>query len=215
MKIRTPEQLSDFLSSEIAWRKKELTALRSLVESAKSTGKRKTFIRGGIALLYANWEGFVKQAASGYLEFVAMQRLQYADVTANFIALAVKAKLEAARQTNKAAVFNEVAEFFLTGLSGRCQFPYKGVIKTKANLSSEVFRDIVCILNLDYSLYETKEKFIDQKLLKQRNRIAHGKYLLVDCDEYLEVHREVISLLNLFRNQIDNAVLMQAYLRSE
>ncbi len=73
MNIRTVDQLNEFLSGEIIWRKKELTALRSLVESAKSsTDKQNALIRSGMTVLYAHWEGFVKAAASAYLEFVAM-----------------------------------------------------------------------------------------------------------------------------------------------
>ena len=158
MNIRTVDQLNDFLSGEIIWRKKELTTLRSLVESAKSsTDKQNALIRSGMTVLYAHWEGFVKAAASAYLEFVAMQRLSYQALTANFIALAMKGKLEDARQTNKASIFNEVAEFFLTGLSETCRIPYKDAIDTKSNLSSEVFKEIVCMAGLITHLIRQKK----------------------------------------------------------
>ncbi|MBD2666493.1 MAE_28990/MAE_18760 family HEPN-like nuclease [Richelia sinica] len=64
MKIRTVEQLSDILARELAWRKVELSALKSLIDSKSfASGKRKALLRSGITILYAHWEGFVKVAA--------------------------------------------------------------------------------------------------------------------------------------------------------
>jgi hypothetical protein len=214
MKIHTVEQLSDFLSAEIVWRKKELSILRSLVESETSPARQSAILRSGITVLYAHWEGFVKATATAYIQFVAMRRLPYKELTANFIALGMKGKLEEARQTKKASIFNEVAEFFLTGLSEKCKISYKDAIDTKYNLSSAILKEIICILNFDYSAYASKEKLIDHKLLNPRNRIAHGKYLEIDVDEYLELHEEIISLMNLLRNQIDNAASTRTYRRN-
>lgn len=69
------------------------------------------------------------------------------------------------------------------------------------------------MLGLDYSPYATKEKIIDERLLGLRNNIAHGKYLTIDLRDYLELHSEVITMLNTFRNQIDNSANTQSYLR--
>jgi hypothetical protein len=142
-----------------------------------------------------------------------MQRLSYEELTANFIALSVKRKLEAARRTYKASIFNQVVEFFLTGLSERCNLPYKDAVDTKSNLSSDIFREIVIMLNIDYSFYVTKEHFIDEKLLKNRNYIAHGQYLTMTITDYILLHREIISLMEIFRNQIINSAITNAYRR--
>lgn len=156
MKIRTSAQLSDFLSDEIIWRKKELATLRRLVDSAKSLiENRNPLIRSGIMLLYAHWEGFVKAAASAYLEFVAMQRLSYEELTPNFIALGMKRQLDEAKGTNKPSIYNQVAEFFLTRLSERARIPYKDVVDTKSNLSFGFFMEIIEMLNLDSTPYGT------------------------------------------------------------
>ncbi len=65
MKLNTAEQLSDRLSHDLAWRKKELSEVKSLVETRSfSDSKHKALVRSGICLLYAHWEGFVKLAAN-------------------------------------------------------------------------------------------------------------------------------------------------------
>lgn len=214
MKIRNIEQLNQFLDEEISWRRKELSVLLGLIKSSpEEESKCKTLIRSGITVLYAHWEGFVKRAATAYLNYVVMQKLKYNQLTSNFLALAMKGKLNLMEETNRATVFNEVTEFILSGLDKRCSINYKRSINTESNLSSQVFKQILSVLNLDYSPYELKEKFIDMKILRRRNAIAHGERLDIDKEEYISVHKELIEIINSFKNQIDNAADIGAYKR--
>lgn len=214
MSIRNLENLSDSLSEDLAWRKKELSELKTLIEqNSFSSGRHQALLRSGVTILYAHWEGFVKRAATSYLEFVAMQRLRYDELSSNFIALAMKAKLNQATETNKATIFTEVAEFLITKLPERSSVPYKDVIQTGSNLSSSILKEIVCLLGLDYSAYETKQVVIDEKLLSKRNNIAHGEYLLLDRQAYLELHSQVIEMMENFRNQIENCASRKSYCR--
>ena len=50
--------------------------------------------------------------------------------------------------------------------------------------------------------------------LKTRNEIAHGEYSIFERDEYIELHEEVVAILDIFRNQIENATINQDYLRN-
>ena len=183
MKLRTAEQLSDRLSNELAWRKKELSEVKSLVETKKfSPAKHNALIRSGVCLLYAHWEGFVKLAANSYLEYVRMQTLCYEELASNFLALAMKEKLKEAKDTNKPSLYIPVCDFFLDELNQRCSLP-KDAISTESNLSSQIFREITHILGIDFSLYSTKSVLIDTKLLRTRNEIAHGEYSIFDEEE--------------------------------
>lgn len=211
MKIRTLEQLSDKLAEELAWRKKELSILKSLIDSKDfELAKRNALVRSGITMLYAHWEGFVKVSANSYVEFVAMQKLPYNQLANNFIALAMKDQLDQAKETEKATIYNEVAEFFMTKLNERSVIKYEFRIAT-SNLSSSVFKEIICMIGLDYSFYESKEVLIDEKLLGKRNIIAHGNYLDIDKKDYDELHRIVIEMMDTLRNQIDNAAATKEY----
>ncbi|BAY29181.1 hypothetical protein NIES2107_10220 [Nostoc carneum NIES-2107] len=211
MKIRTLEQLSDKLAEELAWRKIELSALKALIDlKSFSSGKQKALLRSGITMLYAHWEGFIKVAANSYLEFVAMQSLPYNKLSNNFIALAMKDKLEQANQSSKASIYNEVADFFMTKMTERSVIKYENRITT-SNLSSSVFKEIVCMLGLDYSFYESKEVLIDERLLKKRNMIAHGNYLDIDEKQYDELHIQIVSIMDNFRNEIDNCASTKKY----
>lgn len=214
MKIRTLEELVDALDREMAWRKKELFEIKRLVDSSKDSQREATLIRSGVAILYAHWEGFVKTAGTAYLNFVSMRRLKYEELADHLLALGMRNKLNQASQTKKATIYTEVAKFFLTGLSGRSSIPWESAIETKSNLKSDLLREVACVLGIDYTLYETKEKLLDEKLLKCRNEIAHGQYLLIDYAEFCYLFTEILNLLELFRNQIDNAATTRAYQRA-
>jgi hypothetical protein len=210
-KIRSIEQLQVVLDDELAWRKKELAVIKSLVTARSSTEIINCHIRSGIALLYAHWEGFIKAAGNAYLTYIASQRLSYLDLTNNFVAIATKRLVSEAGLSNKVMLYAKVTEFFISGLTDRCILPME--VETKSNLSSEVLREITYILGLDYREYELKAKLIDETLLKSRNEVAHGKYLLVGIEEFVELHRAIINLLDLFSNQISNAASTEAFKR--
>ena len=89
--------------------------------------------------------------------------------------------------------------------------PASAGVNTKANLKSEVLQEIMMSLGLDYSRLSTKEKLIDEKLLANRNRIAHGQYLNVAYAEYLELHVEVLGMMQEIFDQIDERASRGAY----
>lgn len=85
MSIRTAEQLSDRLATDLAWRKKELSEMKSLIEAKNVSDQRhKVLVRGGVCILYSHWEGFVKLAANSYLEYVNSKKLTYQELSSNF-----------------------------------------------------------------------------------------------------------------------------------
>ncbi|AFZ03241.1 MAE_28990/MAE_18760 family HEPN-like nuclease [Calothrix sp. PCC 6303] len=215
MKIRTLEHLNQRLTDDLIWRRKEISDLKSLIETNSfRLSKHNAVLRSGVTLLYANWEGYIKTAATSYLEFVARQQLTCEELAINFVAVAMKFKLKEASETNKATIFTEVANFMLTQTSQKISLPYEDVISTSSNLSSDILREIVCLLGLDYSFYQTKEVIINEQLLKRRNGIAHGEYLSLDREEYQQLHNEILGMMENFRTQVENNAIQKLYLRN-
>lgn len=170
--------------------------------------------RAAVALLYAHWEGFVKASAELYLEFVCMQRCKNSELADSMLAVLLRSKLQSAQASNKIRVHVNIVDFFRTQMQERHKLPYKNVIRTEANVSSLVLIEILRTLGLDSAEYESKCHMIDDKLLAKRNHIAHGSELDIDVEEYLELHDEILSLMNLLRNQIENAAATRQYLQS-
>ena len=212
MKIRTTEQLYDFMSKEISWRRKEMSEFKALILSNRnSINRQKALLRSAVAILYAHWEGFCKNVSTAYLEYVSLKRLSYNELSDNFIALGIKSKLDEFVTSNSVALHVHLIDFLLRRLPQRSAIPYRNVIHTRSNLSSSVFKEIVITLGLDYTGFSTKEKIIDEQLVKNRNSIAHGEYVLVDEQAFIELHAQIFAIMNELRNQIDNHAAQELY----
>ena len=208
MSIRTLEHLSDYLSEDLAWRKKELSSLNTMIEWNKLNSSK---TKGSVNLMYAHWEGFSKNASMAYIEFVSNRQLPFKELKRNFLAIYVKKRFHEASSSKKIHAFNEIVDFFLDDLNSKSNLPKSGVINTRSNLSSEVLREMIKVLGLDYTPFLTKENLIDIKLLKRRNSIAHGEYLDLDEEEYEQLFRNIILLMDEFRNQVDNSAYLETY----
>jgi RiboL-PSP-HEPN len=212
MSIRTIEQLYDALAADLIWRKKELSAYKLAMETAENRpDRRQAFLRGAVALLYAHWEGFVKQASQAYLEYVFYQRLKHSELAPPFLALAIRPLLRAAGDSGRIATHLRLTRFFLDGLDAPSVIPVKDGISTRANLSSRVLREIVDSLGLDYRDFETKAELIDEGLLESRNTIAHGEFLLVTPERFSQLHSEVIAMMETFSTQVTNAAALRRF----
>ena len=212
-KIRTSTQASDLLDREFAWRLKEIANLKSSIRTAESI-IRKTLLRAGVPLLYAHWEGFVKNAAEIYLNYVANQRHTYNELKSCFVVHGVKAKLNLLIDAQKAELNTSIVDFLLDELNERASIPYKDIINTQSNLNSSVFKSIAYSIGIDPSAYATKYIFIDKSVLGRRNSIAHGEYLDLNIDDYNKLSDGIISLLRQFKTDVENALTFNAYKRS-
>ena len=214
MSIRTVEDLTDKLSRELSWRKKELSDLKYYISlTTPNSTRRRVLGRCGITILYAHWEGFVKLAGRYFLEFIAMQRCRNEELHPNLLTLSMRKHVNLAPTIAKVSNFGKITNFFLSQMPTRAAIPYKTAIDTGSNLSSAVLREILWCLGLDYGPFETREKFIDSRLLGRRNSVAHGDVMDVDLGEYAEMRESVISMMTNLKTQIENSALLKTYLK--
>jgi hypothetical protein len=93
MPASTVEELGDDLDASLQWRRSELASLHSAVQGLARTAESAPFgralLRSSVALMYAHWEGFTKDALQGYLDFVARRRLKYGDLSDAFATLSL------------------------------------------------------------------------------------------------------------------------------
>ncbi len=210
MKPRTTNQLSDLLDNEMSWRRRELVTLRQTVENARDH-ELPLVLRAGVLLLYAHWEGFVKQTAQYYLEYVAAQRLQYKDLQENFLAHVMHGRIVQFYESKKATFHVEFFKFLRQRMSDTAPLENYCTVNTQANLNSDVFKEIVNTLGLNYKDYELKEKLIDYRLLKNRNEIAHGEASLIDRADFYLLYNEIMAIMEDFRTQIINSAVLNSY----
>ena len=212
MAIRTQEELIDKIAEDHIWRVREISELKELIALDTTSELRKRVLcRSGIALIYAHWEGFVKKSGTYFLEYVSFQRHNISELRSNFITLILKLKIDNASRSKKYSAFDEITEYILNNSNTRARVPYKNIINTESNLSTTVLKEITWCLGIDYSVFSSKEKLIDLRLVGRRNHVAHGQQLMVDDKDFAEMADEVMVLMNLFRNLLENSAVTGQY----
>lgn len=216
MKIKTTNDLQDAIDHEMSWRKRELSAIRANVVNSKRHAKE-TAIRAAVALLYAHWEGSIKNIATYYLEYVAMQSVSYGQLKPNFLAIAIRYDLKQFKNSNKSTVHTSIVSDIIKFQTVKSKIPTEGIIKTDSNLNSEIFIEIMSTIGLPCDDYEASYKLIDSVLLEKRNKIAHGERiesLELDEDRYCELHDQIFKLIQTFATQVSNAASLKYYLKT-
>ena len=212
MRVRNLTQLGEFLDEDLEWRKRELDTLKRMVERARPHEKA-FLLRAAVCVLYAHWEGFVRAAAESYASFVAAQGLRYRDLTPNFVALGLRTEVVNAGRSERLTDLTSVAEKMIHGLDERASIDWERSVQTGANLNSARFAQILCLIGRDGKEYESSNQLLDQKLLGKRNAVAHGRRDQVDEDDYAELHAEIIRLVDMFRDDVENAAALGNFRR--
>lgn len=210
MKIRTTEELQNKLDEDFAWRRKELGVIFTNIKSSKSI-QLNTNIRIGVVMLYAHWEGFIKNSAELYLVFVACKRLAVKDLSNNFVALTLRNKLKEFTETNKNTLHTQLIDYVLGDLNIRAQIPTENIIKTQSNLNSEILKEILSVIGVNYQKYELKEKYIDSQLLNIRNSVAHGQNPEISDIDFFKLYTEITELMSSIKTEISNNAIQNAY----
>lgn len=215
MSIRSFGDLSDNLDYDLAWRKKELSAIKYYVDQAKDDrGRYCVLARCGVTILYAHWEGFVKHASRSYLEYIAMQRLRNDQLQPYLLTLSLVSTVSISSESHKYSDFGKFTDFFISKLTSQAKLPFRSGLSTESNLSSKVLKEITWCLGIDYTLFESKEKFIDSHLLEKRNHIAHGKEMYITPDDFEEMRTIVIEMMTNLKTELENSAILRKFVKN-
>lgn len=208
MKVRTINELQDKLDKEIQWRKKELVDYNFIIEKNRNSTRLKPLVRGGIALSYAHWEGFIKMSSSYFINYISIKKIPLDQMQLNFLALSYMKRINKGNGIEECInLMSEIIE----NTQKPCKIYDKDIIETKSNLKFHVLKDILTSLGLEKSHFSSKENFIDKKLVDPRNDIAHGTYRGVVYEDFKIVHENVIPLMEHYKTLIENSSSEQTY----
>jgi MAE_28990/MAE_18760-like HEPN len=211
--LRTRDEFIESLDHEFSWRLKEIADIKSVIQSTELTMQR-TFLRAGVPILYAHWEGFVKTASESLLKFLNGQRLNHRQLKSCYIVSAAKKMLHDMEESGNPGDHIVIVDFFMDKMDSRAKLSIEGSIKTHSNLTSTNFERIAKSLGIAIDNYETKYPFINESLVERRNKIAHGEQLDIDAKIFNELVDEVVGLLRLYKNDLQNIVIQNSYRRS-
>lgn len=213
MIMRNLNQLAEYLDGELAWRKKELTTLKLRLDNSRAH-ERGVLTRAALCLLYAHWEGFVRVAAMGYVDYIVRQGVHLGNLTPNFVALALSTEMERACNSNKSTMHTALVMRLRSDLSEPFRVNPQRSIQTGANLKTDVLREILSVTGIDPTDYIGKRVIID-RLVDQRNLVAHGVHgegFEIALDDYENLHQDVIGLVEMFRTDVENAAALSRFL---
>jgi hypothetical protein len=208
-KIRTLSQFQDALDEEMVWRIREISAFK--ITTKQDTAENKVFIRAGVALVYAHWEGFIKASSEAYLSFVNSRRHPYRDLKSCFAVFGLKGKLNTLADSRKSEANIAALEFIVGEMHKPANLDLSAAINTESNLSSQVFANIAASLSISLERYETKFNLIDESLVSRRNAIAHGEYIDIKADDFRVLADDVLALMRAYKNDLQNAATLELY----
>jgi DNA-binding ferritin-like protein (Dps family) len=212
------KELENAIIEDWTWRKTEISTLILLAEDSKE----EVVLKSIILLLYAHWEGYIKKCSRFYLKFIADNKPRISDLTDNFRAVALKGiskeiinSKETLTLQNELGYIKKYSKIDSHTIDHHLTIDLEvekdgSIIDTNNNLNPAVFRNILDVVGLHYqSQYETREKYIENHLLANRNSIGHGNRKLANDDDFeLEINsvkklRDVIvSIIENFRDEI-------------
>ena len=210
MPLRDESELTDYLDRDMSWRRRELTTLSHMV-TRERRHVQTVVIRAGVCLLYAHWEGFIRTAAQGYLEYVANRRLRYRELRRNFLVIGMRSRIQRTLEQRSTAANVALVDAILDADTERMPSSIGNVIDTKSNLDSRILNEILLTVGFETSGYLSRERLLDVRLLGNRNKVAHGEQLDIDASDYVDLHGTVIDLMNRFKNDVENAVSARSY----
>jgi len=214
--------LYELIEKDYAWRITELSNYRNALIAEQNEKVRKATIRAGVPLLYAHWEGFVRQLANWYYEFVSYQSHNISDLSDSFASIILRAELNILEKSNKLKNHQRVVKMIFEEMNKTAFFSTRSPIKT-SNLKYEIFEDVCILLGISPTEFESrnKSKFdrniqltIDKDLVGQRNSIAHGEYLQMSIEEFKKLYDIVVNgfLFN-FKEIVMDCASNKKYLR--
>lgn len=207
----TEADFSAQVTEDRNWRIKEISDLKSAIKLGDGS-LRKVLLRALVAICYAHWEGYIRFAAKKYMEYVALRRLQFAELDRQFVRNYFLPRL-AALSTSKASLVQQcnIIDEVLNSSEHQFKRVNDDLINTRANLNFNVFSDICIVCGVSLGNFEDNTTFIDHVLLKRRNSIAHGEDTLIGFAELDEIASGTINLMRAFGDALENHVYRKTY----
>jgi len=168
--MKVEDFLAD-LSDAVDRRRGEITQVRRVVAQFKGTILEQTAAIMAIPMLYAHWEGFVKESVELYIEFLERQSMTPIDADPTIFAFAMKKHLNRIVQSGSVANMAAFAEWALRASTCSVFFEDKSV-ETRSNLSFENLEDLCAPLRIDVAGLKFQSRKINA-LVHKRNNVAH------------------------------------------
>lgn len=207
MKIRSKTELQEKVNSDIAQRKIEIINLMGLLHHSKNKNEI-LLAKCLVVLSYSHWEGFVKNSSKFYLMYIKNKGLsqhQYSQqLRSSLFYRHIMKKNDSI--TNKILLTEDCLYHNMN-----LEIDINDLCDTESNLNFETLKKILFNLGIRSTEFDTKELFINEKIIADRNKFAHGELQPYTKDEACEIADETIKLMDKYKTEIENAIAMESY----
>lgn len=164
------EEITDNLDK----RRLEITNLRRVLLNYVDKPLEKTAVKMAIPLLYANWEGYVREVCQLYLEFIEASGIRIRELMPGLLGYLWTSALKPLTGGLNFERKKVVAELALNSMENPVRFAdSERIINTKSNLNFDILMDIATHLCLDNNAFMPRKHHLNA-LVHLRNNIAHG-----------------------------------------
>jgi len=202
-KFKTLSELENVINENFIRRRDELNLVKDLVYKNLKNDGGKVFAKQLIVLLYSHWEGFIKFSSECFIKFIHHQDLNYNELNLGMYAICKLDKINNFLESKIALKINSIKSIF-DDYTTKAEIPYDFTISTYSNLNTETLEEICLIIGINEDDYLFKKGIIDEKLLKNRNKIAHGELVEMLPSYSLEIYNLVFPILENFKTDLLN-----------
>ena len=92
------------------------------------------------------------------------------------------------------------------------QKPCDTVVKTvQGDVNFDVLQKLLYNVGLRSHVFDTKEIYINEKIVGDRQKFAHGEIRVYDSDDAIDIADTVINLMDTYRTEILNASVQKSF----
>lgn len=218
MKVRCKNDFQDAVQEDRAWRVKEMSNLKAMVYASREAYLH-THVRSGILLLYAHWEGHVKRVCEAFFMYMNFKSYNYTKLKENFLAFGILNQFDSDFPAKRFDSYLIAVNFITTGCSNqKFKVDVPKYVTTKNNLNIDVLNELMAKMGVDDNIFSNHQYYIDSRLLKLRNAIAHGDRtdnnddLYLSKDDFFELFQKIDELMHHFGKLVIDYVENEAYM---
>ncbi|MCK8496070.1 MAE_28990/MAE_18760 family HEPN-like nuclease [Spirosoma sp. RP8] len=200
------------IEDDLDWRQSELASLKILVLTTNPQTK-KALLRSLLAMLYAHYEGFCKNALIVYAKAICESGSAVNMHNESLILTSLKSAFKRVRGMPDREIFNFINGGFASVVSEAINIKYNEEFET-SNLYPNVLEDLCAKMGIECPELNNR-RILVKSLVGRRNDIAHGKDNDVkDLNEYNKYEEATIDVMYSLALSIEEAMRKQRFLKA-
>ncbi|GAA0275426.1 hypothetical protein LNAOJCKE_1046 [Methylorubrum aminovorans] len=205
-------QFQSALAETVDRRRLEISAVKRVATAFENGTLQSTAYLMAVPMLYAHWEGFVKEAVQMYIEYIENLSLSPGDAHPTVFSFMLRKKVQGLIAQQSVERMADFATWVIANATSPLSFSDKN-IETRSNLSFDALKDICDSVRVDVSRIKSEKKKIDA-LVHRRNNAAHtGRAQQVDREKIEGDAVLVMSLITTFEAILNESVVQESFRR--